>query len=46
MGRDAMILVFLMLSFKPIFSLSSLTFMERLFLTIHKVNLQKIMTTP
>ena len=31
MGRDAMILVFLMLSFKPTFSLSSFTFIKRLF---------------
>ena len=30
-GPDAMILVFLMLSFKPIFSLSSFTFIKRLF---------------
>ena len=31
MGPDAMILVFGMLSFKPTFSLSSLTFIKRLF---------------
>ena len=31
MGPDAMILVFLMLNFKPTFSLSSLTFIKRLF---------------
>ena len=31
MGLDAMILVFWMLSFKPAFSLSSLTFIKRLF---------------
>ena len=31
MGPDAMIFVFWMLSFKPTFSLSSLTFMKRLF---------------
>ena len=31
MGPDAMILVFWMLSFKPIFSLSSFTFIKRLF---------------
>ena len=31
MGPDAMILVFLMLSFKPTFSLSSYTFIKRLF---------------
>ena len=31
MGPDAMILVFWMLSFKPAFSLSSFTFMKRLF---------------
>ena len=31
MGLDAMILVFLMLSFKPAFSLSSFTFIKRLF---------------
>ena len=31
MGQDAMILVFLMLSFKPNFSLSSFTFIKRLF---------------
>ena len=31
MGPDAMILVFRMVSFKPIFSLSSFTFVERLF---------------
>ena len=31
MGPDAMILVFLMLSFKPTFSLSSFTFIMRLF---------------
>ena len=31
MGPDAMILVFLMLGFKPGFSLSSFTFMKRLF---------------
>ena len=31
MGPDAMILVFWMLSFKPIFSLSSFTFIQRLF---------------
>jgi len=33
MGPDAMILVFLMLSFKPTFSLSSFTFIKRLFST-------------
>ena len=32
MGLDAMILVFCMLSFKPTFSLSSFTFIKRLFL--------------
>jgi len=32
MGLDAMILVFWMLSFKPTFSLSSFTFIKRLFL--------------
>ena len=31
MGPDVMILVFLMLSFKPAFSLSSFTFIKRLF---------------
>ena len=31
MGPDAMILVFRMLSFKPMFTLSSLTFIKRLF---------------
>ena len=31
MGPDAMILVFWMLSFKPSFSLSSFTFIQRLF---------------
>ena len=31
MGQDAMILVFWMLSFKPAFSLSSFTFIHRLF---------------
>ena len=31
MGRDAMILVFSILSFKPTFSLSSFTFIKRLF---------------
>ena len=31
MGQDAMILVFWMLSFKPVFSLSSFTFIKRLF---------------
>ena len=31
MGQDAMILVFWMLSFKPAFSLSSFTFIKRLF---------------
>ena len=31
MGRDAMILIFWMLSFKPAFSLSSFTFIKRLF---------------
>ena len=31
MGQDAMILVFLILSFKPAFSLSSFTFIKRLF---------------
>ena len=31
MGPDAMILVFWMLSFKPAFSLSSYTFIKRLF---------------
>ena len=31
MGADAMILVFLMLNFKPAFSLSSFTFIKRLF---------------
>ena len=31
MGLDAMILVFIMLSFKPTFSLSSFTFIKRLF---------------
>ena len=31
MGPDAMILVFWMLSFKPTFSLSSFTFIKRLF---------------
>ena len=31
MGPDAMILVFWMLSFKPVFSLSSFTFIKRLF---------------
>ena len=30
-GLDAMVLVFLMLSFKPAFSLSSYTFIKRLF---------------
>ena len=33
MGPDAMILVFWMLSFKPTFSLSSFTFIKRLFLS-------------
>ena len=37
MGPDAMILIFLMLSFKPAFSLSSFTFIKRLFFTFcHK----------
>ena len=37
MGRDAMILVFWTLSFKPAFSLSSFTFIKRLFFTFcHK----------
>ena len=37
MGLDAMILVFWMLSFKPTFSLSSFTFIKRLFFTFcHK----------
>ena len=37
MGPDAMILVFWMLSFKPAFSLSSFTFIKRLFFTFcHK----------
>ena len=31
MGPDAMILIFLMLSFKPAFSLSSFTLIKRLF---------------
>ena len=31
MGQDAMILVFWMLSFKPVFSLSSISFIKRLF---------------
>ena len=31
MGQDAMILIFWMLSFKPTFSLSSVTFIKRLF---------------
>ena len=31
MGQDAMILVFWMLNFKPVFSLSSFTFIKRLF---------------
>ena len=36
-GLDAMILIFLMLSFKPAFSLSSFTFIKRLFFTFcHK----------
>ena len=33
MGRDAMILVFWMLSFKPTFSLSAFTFIKRLFIS-------------
>ena len=33
MGPDAMILVFAMLSFKPAFSLSSFTFIKRLFIS-------------
>ena len=33
MGLDAMILVFWMLSFKPTFSLSSITFIKRLFIS-------------
>ena len=33
MGPDAMILVFLMLSFKPAFSFSSFTFIKRLFIS-------------
>ena len=36
MGPDAMILVFWMLSFKPTFSLSSFTFLKRLFTFCHK----------
>ena len=36
MGPDAMILVFWMLSFKPAFSLSSFTFIKRLFAFFHK----------
>ena len=36
MGLDAMILVFWMLSFKPPFSLSSFTFIKRLFTFCHK----------
>ena len=35
MGPDAMILVYGMLSFKPIFSLSSFTFIKRLFSSSH-----------
>ena len=35
MGPDAMILVFWMLSFKPIFSLSSFTFIKSLFSFLH-----------
>ena len=35
MGPDAMILVFSMLSFKSGFSLSSFTFMKRLFSSLH-----------
>ena len=35
MGPDAMILVYWMLSFKPIFSLSSFTFIKRLFSSSH-----------
>ena len=31
MGLDAVVLIFLMLSFKPVFSLSSFTFTKRLF---------------
>ena len=33
MGPDAMILIFLMLSFKPAFSISSFTFIKRLFIS-------------
>ena len=36
MGSDAMILVFWMLSFKPTFSLSSFTFIKRLFFSPQK----------
>ena len=36
MGPDAMIFVFWMLSFKPTFSLSSFTFIKRLFLKGHQ----------
>ena len=35
MGPDAMILVFWMLNFKPTFSLSSFTFIKRLFSPLH-----------
>ena len=35
MGPDAMILVFWMLSFKPTFSLSSVTFIKKLFSLLH-----------
>ena len=36
MGPDAMILVFRMLNFKPTFSLSSFTFLKRLFSSTNK----------
>ena len=40
MGLDAMILVFRMLSFKPGFSLSSFTFINRLFSSLNCEHLQ------
>ena len=40
MGQDAMILVFIMLSFKSAFSLSSFTFIKRLFSCFHLLSLE------
>ena len=40
MGLDAMILVFQMLSFKPVFSLSFFTFIKRLFYDLSFSNVE------